>query len=53
LKIYNANGVLVKHLTSTIKNQITWYADYLPNGLYILKAGINGKTYTKQLFLMK
>jgi hypothetical protein len=55
--VYNINGKQVADLTHHA-SRITpylfiWNASHFPNGIYFIKANVNGKIYTKQLFLIK
>jgi hypothetical protein len=56
MALYSINGKLVKELKADsreLKAGISMKTPGLSNGIYILKTNINGKIYTKQLFLMK
>jgi hypothetical protein len=59
LKLFNVNGTLVKKLTvppgrdRQLIAGISWNAETYPAGVYIAHIRINGRTYSKRLFLQK
>jgi hypothetical protein len=59
ISIYNITGKLVNQLyqignrQSTIGNSYTWSPHNSPNGIYIIKAKIGNKTFTKAVTLIK
>jgi hypothetical protein len=53
LFIYDVGGRLVKQFRKVKGNSVTWNAAGLSSGVYIVKARIDNKHYTKKLFLQK
>jgi hypothetical protein len=56
IKIFDIHGKLISKLTANsleLKAGITWNAGQHPPGLYLLKANIGNKKYTKKLMLQK
>jgi hypothetical protein len=56
MNIYNVNGKLVEKLIANsqqLKAGITWNASHLSPGIYILKANVQGQSFSKKLFLQK
>jgi hypothetical protein len=55
-KIYNSQGKLVEILASGIRSLasgISWNTSGLPPGVYVVRAKVGGKTYTRPITLIK
>jgi hypothetical protein len=53
LAIYDIHGRMVHRAAEPVSGTYTWSASGLPAGIYLLKASVGNKTYSKRLFLQK
>lgn len=53
IAIYNVEGKLVHSFKNFAGNRVSWNAEGIPSGLYVLKARINGLTQTRKLVYSK
>jgi hypothetical protein len=53
LAIYDPHGRMVHKTVNITANSYTWDASGMPAGIYLLKASVGKKTYTRKLFLQK
>ncbi|MFH1760745.1 MAG: T9SS type A sorting domain-containing protein [bacterium] len=53
LSIYTIDGSLIKNYLNIKTEKICWDAKNLPHGIYIIKANLNNKEYTRKIFLQK
>jgi hypothetical protein len=56
IAVYNTNGKIMKKLSATsyqLSAGIAWTAVGLPSGVYLLKARIGNRVFTKKLLLNK
>jgi hypothetical protein len=51
--IYSPSGRRVGHFTNLTSNTLQWNADRLANGVYIVKANIDGRIYSKKVHLQR
>ncbi|OGJ84797.1 MAG: hypothetical protein A2487_05935 [Candidatus Raymondbacteria bacterium RifOxyC12_full_50_8] len=56
MSIYGFNGTLIEKRVANgaqLAHGIMWNAEHRPSGIYIVKVALQGKTMTKQVFLLK